>query len=77
MFANDAIGFHSEQAAAWEAGYTNPTFAVRFEILATLLGDRNLSGQYWLDAGCGTERSPAGWLLVRPAGFSAWMRQLK
>ena len=46
MSANDAIGFHSEQATAWEAGYSNPTFAVRFDILATLLHDRNLSGQF-------------------------------
>jgi ubiquinone/menaquinone biosynthesis C-methylase UbiE len=54
MSVNDAIGFHSEQATAWEAGYSNPTVAVRFDILASLLRDRNLSGQSWLDAGCGT-----------------------
>jgi ubiquinone/menaquinone biosynthesis C-methylase UbiE len=66
MSANDAIGFHSEQATAWEAGYSNPTFAVRFDILATLLHDRNLSGQVWLDAGCGTG-TLARWLASRKA----------
>jgi len=64
MSANDAIGFHSDQATAWEAGYSKPVFSVRFEVLEALLRDRKLSGQFWLDAGCGTG-TLARWLASR------------
>jgi ubiquinone/menaquinone biosynthesis C-methylase UbiE len=61
MPLNDAVVFHSRQAAAWEAGYLTPKFSVRFEVLKSLLEDRDIVGQSWLDAGCGTG-SLARWL---------------
>jgi ubiquinone/menaquinone biosynthesis C-methylase UbiE len=54
MISEDAINFHSKQATTWEANQSDPTFSVRLEVLQSLLADRNLSGQQWLDAGCGT-----------------------
>ena len=61
MSPNEAVVFHSRQAAAWEAKYSTPTFSVRFGALRSLLRDRDLAGQQWLDAGCGTG-SLARWL---------------
>ena len=61
MSLNEAVDFHSRQADTWEAGYSTPTFSVRFEALRRLLQDRDLAGQQWLDAGCGTG-SLARWL---------------
>ncbi|MGB8065764.1 MAG: methyltransferase domain-containing protein [Candidatus Sulfotelmatobacter sp.] len=52
--AEDAVSFHSKQAQDWTGQYATPTFAVRFEVLNGLLQPRQLAGQYWLDAGCGT-----------------------
>ena len=54
MISDDAISFHSKQAGAWESKYSDPTFSVRLDVMDSLLGDRDLSGQNWLDAGCGT-----------------------
>ena len=51
MSPNEAVVFHSRQAAAWEAQYSTPTFSVRFGALRSLLRDRDLAGQQWLDAG--------------------------
>jgi 2-polyprenyl-6-hydroxyphenyl methylase/3-demethylubiquinone-9 3-methyltransferase len=52
--SDNAVTFHSRQAAEWEAGYSKREFSVRFAILEDLLKAFNLTGQYWLDAGCGT-----------------------
>jgi 2-polyprenyl-3-methyl-5-hydroxy-6-metoxy-1,4-benzoquinol methylase len=49
----DAVTFHSKQADKWEAGYKSSIFSVRLEVLDSLLPS-DLSGQRWLDAGCGT-----------------------
>jgi ubiquinone/menaquinone biosynthesis C-methylase UbiE len=64
MTSDDAISFHSKQADAWESKYSDPTFSVRLDVLGGLLGDRDLSGQNWLDAGCGTG-TLARWLALQ------------
>lgn len=51
---NDAIYFHSQAACRWESNYTKRAFSARKRILHELLASRNLAGQNWLDAGCGT-----------------------
>jgi ubiquinone/menaquinone biosynthesis C-methylase UbiE len=51
---NDAVQFHSQIAPSWESNYSSEVFSVREKILHELLADRDLAGQYWLDAGCGT-----------------------
>ena len=64
MLPNDAVVFHSRQAAAWEVGYSTPKFSVRFDVLGSLLEGQDLAGQQWLDAGCGTG-SLARWLAAK------------
>jgi len=61
---DNAVTFHSKQASSWTGLYSTPTFAVRFEILEGLLQQHHLSGQCWLDAGCGTG-TLARWLAER------------
>jgi SAM-dependent methyltransferase len=61
----DAIEFHSEQAARWESGYESPIFSVRLQVLDSLI-PQDLTGQLWLDAGCGTG-TIARWLADRGA----------
>jgi 2-polyprenyl-6-hydroxyphenyl methylase/3-demethylubiquinone-9 3-methyltransferase len=51
---NDAVYFHSQGAATWELNYTKRAFLRRKEILRELLAATDLTGQSWLDAGCGT-----------------------
>jgi len=51
---NDAVYFHSQGAWRWESNYTKRAFSARKRILHELLATRNLAGQNWLDAGCGT-----------------------
>jgi 2-polyprenyl-3-methyl-5-hydroxy-6-metoxy-1,4-benzoquinol methylase len=51
---NDAVYFYSQSAQRWESNYKKKGFAVRKDILHELLPPRNLAGQNWLDAGCGT-----------------------
>ena len=62
--SENAITFHSKQASAWEAGYSSRTFSVRLDVLESLLHGQNLTGQYWLDVGCGTG-TLARWLTER------------
>jgi 2-polyprenyl-6-hydroxyphenyl methylase/3-demethylubiquinone-9 3-methyltransferase len=50
----DAVQFHDQLASSWERGYESEVFALRLRVLDQLLADRNLAGQHWLDAGCGT-----------------------
>lgn len=51
---NDAVQYHSQIASAWESNYTSEVFSVRMKVVVELLADRDLTGQEWLDAGCGT-----------------------
>ena len=51
---NDAVYFYSQAAGRWESNYKKKGFSVRKDILQALLADRQLTGQSWLDAGCGT-----------------------
>src|SRR2546427_403577 len=51
---NDAVYFHSQSARRWESNYKKKGFSVRKDILHQLLPARNIAGQNWLDAGCGT-----------------------
>ena len=64
----DAVTFHSNQATSWEAGYKASIFQVRLQVLDSLLPP-DLSGQHWLDAGCGTG-TIARWLGDRGASVT-------
>jgi hypothetical protein len=55
MPSEAAIEYFSKQAATWDRCYATSTFSVRIEV-KNLNGDRDLSGQRWLDAGCGKEK---------------------
>jgi 2-polyprenyl-6-hydroxyphenyl methylase/3-demethylubiquinone-9 3-methyltransferase len=50
----DAVQYHSQIAADWESNYASEVFSVRMAVLDELLADSDLTGQNWLDAGCGT-----------------------
>jgi 2-polyprenyl-3-methyl-5-hydroxy-6-metoxy-1,4-benzoquinol methylase len=52
--AADAVTYHDSLAADWEQRYRKRSFLAREAVLRKCLGWRNLSGQLWLDAGCGT-----------------------
>jgi 2-polyprenyl-3-methyl-5-hydroxy-6-metoxy-1,4-benzoquinol methylase len=62
--SENAVSFHSKQAGTWEAGYSSRTFSMRMDVLENLLRAHNLTGKYWLDAGCGTG-TLARWLAER------------
>lgn len=51
---NDAVAFHDAIAHRWNDYYRDESFAVRLRVLDDLLSGRDLRGQRWLDAGCGT-----------------------
>jgi SAM-dependent methyltransferase len=51
---NEAVQFHSQIAPGWESNYASDVFSVRMRVLDELLAGCELTGQYWLDAGCGT-----------------------
>jgi 2-polyprenyl-6-hydroxyphenyl methylase/3-demethylubiquinone-9 3-methyltransferase len=51
---NDAVHFHSQVAWRYESNYTKRAFVTRKNILHELLAADDLTGQNWLDAGCGT-----------------------
>jgi len=51
---NDAVQYHSRIASGWESNYKKKGFSLRKGILLELLPTRPLTGQSWLDAGCGT-----------------------
>jgi 2-polyprenyl-6-hydroxyphenyl methylase/3-demethylubiquinone-9 3-methyltransferase len=50
---DNAITFHDKLAPAWEAKYKKLSFRSRYRVLDLCLGNRNLSNNRWLDAGCG------------------------
>ena len=54
IVANDAVGYHRELAREWEQRYSKPAFQARLRVFEKCLGERELRGQTWLDAGCGS-----------------------
>ncbi|MHC2436902.1 class I SAM-dependent methyltransferase [Bradyrhizobium sp. USDA 4451] len=48
------IRFHDEISSGWEALHQSRTFRARTTAMFGLLGNAELNGQRWLDAGCGT-----------------------
>ncbi|WP_076863041.1 class I SAM-dependent methyltransferase [Bradyrhizobium mercantei] len=48
------IRFHDEISSEWETLHRSRTFKARTAAMFGLLGNADLSGQRWLDAGCGT-----------------------
>lgn len=50
----DAVSYHDSLAADWEQRYRKRSFIAREAVLRKCLEGRSLSGQVWLDAGCGT-----------------------
>ena len=60
----DAVAYHDSLAADWERRYQKPSYLAREAVLNRCLDDRDLSGQTWLDAGCGTG-TLSRWLAAR------------
>jgi ubiquinone/menaquinone biosynthesis C-methylase UbiE len=60
----DAVAYHDSLAANWERRYQKPSYLAREAVLSRCLDDRDLSGQNWLDAGCGTG-TLSRWLAAR------------
>jgi 2-polyprenyl-3-methyl-5-hydroxy-6-metoxy-1,4-benzoquinol methylase len=52
--AKDAVAYHRELAAGWEQRYQKPAFKARLRAIEECLAGRDLHGQHWLDAGCGS-----------------------
>ncbi|UFX43057.1 class I SAM-dependent methyltransferase [Bradyrhizobium sp. 41S5] len=48
------IRFHDEISSEWERLHQSRTFKARTAAMFDLLGNADLNGQRWLDAGCGT-----------------------
>jgi ubiquinone/menaquinone biosynthesis C-methylase UbiE len=51
---NQAVQYHSQIASGWESNYSSEVFSVRMKVVDELLAGRDLTDQFWLDAGCGT-----------------------
>jgi ubiquinone/menaquinone biosynthesis C-methylase UbiE len=52
--AKDAVAYHRELAVGWEQRYKKPAFRARQHAFEECLAARDLHGQDWLDAGCGS-----------------------
>jgi 2-polyprenyl-3-methyl-5-hydroxy-6-metoxy-1,4-benzoquinol methylase len=52
--AKDAVTYHRQLAAGWEQRYAKPAFQARLRAFQQSLTCRDLLGQEWLDAGCGS-----------------------
>src|SRR5271157_3629468 len=52
--AKDAVAYHRELATSWEQRYEKPAFRARLRAFEECLAGRDLHGQAWLDAGCGS-----------------------
>jgi 2-polyprenyl-3-methyl-5-hydroxy-6-metoxy-1,4-benzoquinol methylase len=52
--AKDAVAYHRELAVSWEQRYRKPAFKARLRAVEECLAGRDLHGQDWLDAGCGS-----------------------
>jgi 2-polyprenyl-3-methyl-5-hydroxy-6-metoxy-1,4-benzoquinol methylase len=50
----DAVDYHRQIAAGWDARYQKPSFRARLSVFEKCLSGRELLGQDWLDAGCGS-----------------------
>ncbi|WP_375783989.1 class I SAM-dependent methyltransferase [Bradyrhizobium sp. Pha-3] len=48
------IRFHDEISSGWDKLHRSRTFKARTAAMFDLLGNADLNGQRWLDAGCGT-----------------------
>jgi len=48
------IDFHDQLASTWEGHYKSKAFLSRVEAMDEALGERDLHGERWLDAGCGS-----------------------
>jgi len=51
---NDAVYFYSPERPEMGVQLQKKGFSVRKDVLRELLPDDHLTGQNWLDAGCGT-----------------------
>lgn len=51
---NSPIDFHDQLASTWEGNYRSKAFLSRVEAMNDALGERDLHGEHWLDAGCGS-----------------------
>jgi len=60
------IDFHNQLASRWETNYRSKAFLSRVEALENALGERDLRGKHWLDAGCGSG-TLSRWLAERGA----------
>jgi 2-polyprenyl-6-hydroxyphenyl methylase/3-demethylubiquinone-9 3-methyltransferase len=52
--ARDSVAYHRELAVGWEQRYQKPAFRARLRAFKECLAGRDLHGQEWLDAGCGS-----------------------
>jgi 2-polyprenyl-6-hydroxyphenyl methylase/3-demethylubiquinone-9 3-methyltransferase len=52
--AKDAVAYHRELAVGWDQRYKKPAFRARLRAFEECLAGRDLHGQAWLDAGCGS-----------------------
>ncbi len=52
--AKDAVAYHRDLAVGWEQRYEKPAFRARLRAFEECLAGRDLQGQHWLDAGCGS-----------------------
>jgi ubiquinone/menaquinone biosynthesis C-methylase UbiE len=52
--AQDAVAYHRELAVGWEQRYKKPAFKARLRAVEECLAGRDIHGQDWLDAGCGS-----------------------
>jgi SAM-dependent methyltransferase len=52
--AKDAVAYHRELATGWDQRYKKPAFKARLRAFEECLAGRDLHGQDWLDAGCGS-----------------------
>jgi 2-polyprenyl-6-hydroxyphenyl methylase/3-demethylubiquinone-9 3-methyltransferase len=50
----DAVAYHRELAVGWDQRYKKPAFRARLRAFEECLAGRDLHGQHWLDAGCGS-----------------------
>jgi len=52
--SKDPVAYHGELAAGWEQRYAKPAFRARLRAFEECLAGRDVHGQSWLDAGCGS-----------------------
>jgi 2-polyprenyl-3-methyl-5-hydroxy-6-metoxy-1,4-benzoquinol methylase len=62
--AADAVAYHASLAEDWERRYRKHSFQARQSVLLKCLRGRQVAGNVWLDAGCGTG-TLSRWLAAR------------